>query len=732
MKILFSIILVFLNLIVTAQIEKRGQNNSLLVAFNSEQMLEKIGFENLMTSIFDQKRKINLSQLKKMQTIRKSLAAMYGAGIDFKRKIWISFQDKRGAEQINEEKQDGDGVYPIFRIPLANKQIVFQSLQNINNAEEYGEKDTIIENGNTTTIITGESLFVLNDKDLFITGMPSFNSYYDFYRGKTIRIDTIIVDRENRNKFNNLPDERYLDKIGKGISEERKKNIKEIDKYSNGKISRIYQNKKPEAKSNIVFGKEEAVKEMPAAISSKIVMDTAKTTVTLTPDGPKMVTTEGFKELPLPPLFQDRKGMDTLTRTEYLNDTMELRISYVEYTHKEMDSLIKIRNLQQDEKKLKYAANLAVNAENNFPEAQTGADITKMFESKADIAIYVNNSFGSYFGMPGAFTKMELASGTLNKNKEVAYLGFINFENGKGTMNVQSSCCAEGNSLISNFYYPVTDFWPAELNAGNFGSFRYHLNMQEFVPYLQKIFPMELFQIQELEKEGILLNDLSEIFEGEIAMSLGVTKSKWSDRKEPKMIMAFKLKDPAKAVELMNKIGSKDLDVTANYRFDVNGKYLLINTDGFVKPSNSPISTGKNVTPISVGNFGEIKIDIKGLINATAREKNKTKPTFKLVNDFFGKMEMVNFKTEDGNFTGQLQVDLGPAETNSLKNLITLFKSFNDAEIAMDAEWERKYEAEQKMRKEREQLLQNKKNTRSKRTTSRSTVSGKTPEKKKN
>jgi hypothetical protein len=264
-------------------------------------------------------------------------------------------------------------------------------------------------------------------------------------------------------------------------------------------------------------------------------------------------------------------------------------------------------------------------------------------------------------------------------------------------MRVQTSCCT-GNNTVNKLYYPLTDFWPKELPASNLGTLRFHINVPEMMQYYKGMLPASMQLEDELTKENIQMKDFGEMFNGEIVMTINVGKAVKSydrDRKVPIALVALKLKDAKKAVDFMNRMASKNLEMSQYYKFDENGSYLLFGSDKktFTTPT---IKQNTTIPTLSTGHFGEVKMDIKGFIQAMQRDDRESRYSSYSLNElmanFFGKLEMTNDKSEDGVFIGDMAMELGDTDKNALTNIVDLIGKIIEQEQKRDAQYEIEYQ----------------------------------------
>lgn len=674
MNKIFLLLFIFISSIASAQFGRFGMfgNQQFSVAFNSEQMIEKIGFDKLMQTIFDtkDKRNINGNTKAKMATVRKSLAAIYGAGIDFKRKVWLVTLESNANELEVVYNADPNIA---FIVPIKNREVFEEAIKDIIDTDEPGTyQKSATTKGDVTYIANNGSILMMTKSDFIVTPIKSFYTYtYDNVPGKIIKQDTIIeeVKAVERNVF--------LDKeIAEG-----KKPLVEVDKWVNGKIIRSYTFKEPKS---LVYD------ERNITIGAKDVMDTA-----IMATAP--VTKDIIEHVPPPPTLDDfntqkeaklKKAIDTLIWYKYIDRNKSVKIYYIPYTEAEIKENENRKEEERKEKQTSYINSFVANYENILIyNNNKDEDIVKIRDCNDDIAMLSSMFMGNIVSPKASMMSYSLLTGKMPDADIFKSLSFVNFENGKAIGKFQAGCCTEASRKLNEMYLPTTNFWPKEMGNVNLGMMRYNLNVNSILNYYKQLLPKEgMVEFEaEMGKRNMNWDDFTKVLTGEIAMTLNTTKPRESGRKEPKVVFAMGVKDAKIAVEMMNTIASENLDMTQYYKFDETGKYILFNTDKISKNA-IPAALPNVPTNLSMGHYGEMKFDIKGLINGLTRETDKKEADFQATRQFFSVVNSVNNKTEDGNFVSEITVDMGNKNTNALSNLVDLMekiiKATNERRIA--------------------------------------------------
>jgi hypothetical protein len=442
--------------------------------------------------------------------------------------------------------------------------------------------------------------------------------------------------------------------------------LMEIDRLlPNGKIKRLYKHPAavlPVAKTKGKKSNETAAEE----VKMDSVMVVADTAVVAMPDSAATVIAE-----------QPEETADTLTQYEYINDSTSAIIYYLPYTGAEKEAA---ENKQAEEKKLLYQQKL-----NNFlssyktylPYTQNSVMVQRLQADTADVIIYGSNSAASY--SPYNALGLLLGSTPLSRfANQPAGITSFNFINGQLLITSAYNCCDTGTALYEQFYKPLTGFWPAALGSAPLGNVQFNLNMPVMLNYIKqtigKTAPME----KEMKDQGLEFDDLQKMFDGPLAISMQPGQSP-RGKKQPRLFIAFKLKDAARAVAFMNRLGTGNKKFTNNYHFDENAQYLLFDTDG---KNGLALPPAKAVTmPVVTSSMGSMHINIKAMITAFAKETQKTTTAYKQTLQFFNSLQMNTVKDAAGKLTATIRIDMGDTKSNALYSLMQFMKNNNGKKI---------------------------------------------------
>jgi hypothetical protein len=707
-KILLVIGTVMFSVATMAQNERfdMWRNTQIAVAIQAEQMIEKIGFENLMETFFKQlptklgNANITAEDKKNIATARKALAAMYGAGIDFSRKAWI-MNYNQPIKHIPDvaswvvDKQNGPHV--LFVIPVKNMEVVENALNDFfimdnNNEIKYdsnASKQTFSVVGETKQIILDNILMVLTKEYLFISSFVKIKAYdINIVPGKIVSTDTFYTDAT----VTAVDD--YLMNKKNDIPLKPSKPLIAVDEFVDGQIVRnyTYGDKKNNKPGYQHITEVEDAKIETAAADPAVTSDTTVAVQVVQDEAAKMTTVDTVATVAAsntdwnPAISKTQPDKieyeyKTIYYTSGNNTSYSVNYKYVPFKigskeYKEQQASLNKRVTELNEQ-------LAQPFFNNYQNLLvfntiTTPDMTKVVESTDDVAIYNKSRIHGVIGMN--MSTWYLLSSRENKdekNQEMTSISFYNFENGKMVAKMQMGCCDEASQRINQIYQPVTNFYPDEMNGNNFGMLRYNLNLPAVVDYFNTMATTSMKEEMEknLLSNGLTLAKIIEPFTGELVMTIDAHKKKeeWEEKERtmPQIMFALKLKDPKKAVELTNTLASENLESTKNYRYDRNANYLLINTNDlfFTKPTVA-VAANRN---LSTGHYGEMNFDIKKALASFVGPNDKRDETYKVALAFFSTIAMQNNKTEDGNYTSRFEISLGDANKNSLENLRKFF-----------------------------------------------------------
>ncbi len=670
-KISILLVLLVVTIITKSQSTITTKQDTSLVAFNMEQLLEKIGFENLIKMAFDTKKSNSTEAEAKKAEIRKSLAAIYGAGIDFKRKAVIysitpHFQD------YSKNLENFQMPTITFALPIANRKVIEDNITKIAPISKRDNKKEFIKNGSVSYLINGKNVIIITDKELISTTLPmkfsAFNQFNDVaYLGKVIKRDTIFIPIEK------------VEEVGK-IEPKKLKPTIEIDKFVNGKIIRVY---KPKAEPKTVIKSKKPEVDFETIPAPPLPMEQAATTVMEEKYAIDSVATKAKEAVETVKLeVENNKIEDTLTTEKKINETTKEIITYIPFTNAEREANDKKMQEEEEINYAKKAMDFMADLDTKLPYSSTHLDFKKVLESKDDIVMYGNGAFPNVGGTGFLSRYMygissmggSVLNNTMPKSENSSIISTYNFEKGKIVMNMQAGCCGTYNEFLSKFYFPVTNFWPKELGtAKTIGSIKFNMNMPEMVNYYDAILP-EMAK-EEMKQIDFSLNKMEELFTGEIAATFNAAEPTDKNKKYPKIVFAIKLKDATKAVSILNRIASQNIKMANAYRFDADAQYLLVSTDKSI--FTMPKTTYVNTTSTLSTNKGELILNIGKFISSITKDSKLKKPETKAIIDFFGTMQIINNSTEDGLFSSTMTMEMGDKNKNVLASLMDLWKKMN-------------------------------------------------------
>ncbi len=636
---------------------KTTVSNEMVIAFNAEQMIEKMGFENLMSTFFDKGIfKNGYRGDGNVIAIRKSLAALYGSGIDFKRKFWFS-NSQNFYKDLRENHQDLSKVF--FMIPVANRAIFQESVLNIvNHNKEDNDKVNFINTNTISYCKSNSSILLLTDKDFIVYKMPYFNDYNsNDYRGVVIKADTIVIPKSERFNYD------YNETTAEEVEAVKNKAIIEVDKVmDNGKVVRLLKKEKSIPKVKSLKAKQAPYADEATTVSVDGVKEAypsaalADTTFTSTE-----VTT--FTDTP--------QKIDTLSETDYVNDSIRLVVYYIPYTEMQRDSVSKAKEIARTAKEQHYIDQLLKNMDQFKVYDRSDADTKKIKEAKEDVAM-ISTSAIPNMGGGGSFMGLLLGGGYMSDsaaNGASSYLSFVNFENGKAVLKSQTSCCNNNNKFINEMYLPVSNFWPKEAQKNSTGFLHMNINLPLVLNYFTTVMGERKNFDKELKQQGVERADFENAFTGEVVMNMTIGKRESSNKKEPLFFAAIKLKDAKNAVSLMNKLASHNAKMPNNYQFDEKGEYIMLYSKN--KMLTKAIQKADSLN-LPTGTFGTMRFNIGEIVNAFIydgeRKSDLKRRTY--FSTFFGALSIVNNKTEDGNFIGEGFFEMGDKNKNALANLL--------------------------------------------------------------
>lgn len=653
MKYLLSASLMVL-ITVTSIAQNKPADSTLVfsAAFNAEQMLEKMGFDNLMKAMFDNKKqdaKNTPEAVAKKATIRKALAAIYGAGINFNKKVWVISKQKVNMTGAVARLGYSDYESPLVlvSIPIANRQVMQENIVKLSAAE--GKSDAPVKFTTTGDVVwthSGKSVTLLTNTEMIIATLPKkiYDYNNDLYYGTTIKSDTVITP-----KTKTWADDESIEVTEKPV-------VIEIDKIvAGGKIKRVFVHKEKKDNSYAAPKVEELALDSAAAVVDTTVVITTDSVVVAAPAEDIATATK-----------------DTLTRGEYLNDSTYITHYYVPYTDVEKDSLQKIYDQQKEIKMQQQALEFVQQYQTYLPQ-QSSAWVQQLNADTADIVFYL--AFGTTSPYSFLSSRM-LGAGSMSGllTNQPASVTSINFTNGMVTMSSTYSNTADSvKDLFNKLYKPITNFWPAQLGNPTLGSMQCNMDVQQLFSYIKNAAgPFVKFE-KEMKKEGIDMSELQQAFTGQVAAAIhaGVNKR---GKKQPRLFIALQLNNAAAAVNFMNRMGSKKTRFTNSYRFDENAQYLLFDTDGKNALLKQVVPLQKMPTQ-APGTVAAANFNIKAMMQALTKDSKKTSNDYKQAQQFFSSINITAATSSTGNFTTVFSAGMGNSKTNALYNLMQLISS---------------------------------------------------------
>lgn len=655
-RLLSAALLLFISIYSRAQQPATDSSTTLLAAFNAEQMIEKMGFENLMQLLFNNKQQQSKqpAAISKNAAIRKALAAVYGAGINFNKKVWVVNRQnsKLNLTDIKYGYRNYESPMNMVIIPVANRQVMQENILKLAAAgKENGDTLQFTTTGDVSWMQNGYSVILLSNTELVIAKLPNkpYSYYNDSYYGATIKSDTVITPQTKT-----WAGDETIEEVEKPV-------IIEIDKLqTNGKIKRLYTYKNKEEIRFTPPKITEEIKEEAAAVDTAVaVADTVAAVVDSAATAVEPATG-----------IADTK--DTLTRTEYINDSVYVTHYYLSFTQAERDSIEAKLQLEKEMKQQQQVQAFIAQYKNYLPQPanplvqQLAADTSDMVLHTSTSGIAPYNYISSFIlgaGNKGLF------------NNQPAAVTRINFTNGQVNMTSTYTASA-GNTPghLTNLYKPITGFWPAALGNGPLGQVQFNTNVQQLLAFISSSTGAEKME-REMNREGIDIKTLPQLFTGQVAVGIHSGLSQ-RGKKQPRLLIALQLNNAAAAVDFMNRMGSKKTKFTNSYRFDENAQYLLFDTDG---------KSGllKTLTPAPVqkapaapaGAMAFANFDVKAMVMAFTKESKKKDPDFKRMQQFLGSIKIIAANDAAGNFTTSFTAGMGSTQSNALYSLVQMFSN---------------------------------------------------------
>ncbi len=360
---------------IAAQTPLTDSSTNTIFAINAEQLMEKAGFENLMKMAFDKNddiKKQTPEVIAKQTSIRKALAAIYGAGINFNKKMWYVIKSKPFKVTNNVYNyKDYETPLRLFIIPVANRQVMEQQIVTlINTSSETNDTAAFKKNGNIAYLNHKKDLFILSDDELIVAKLPEkkYDYYNDVYNGKTIKSDTVITP-----KIATAADDETVEIV------EKPKATIEIDRLlPNGKIKRLFIYKKE--KNTITFTPPKIVADTVMAKVDDVSSAVEAATVVVDSVAAIMDTTTYN--------VKNNIHADTLNRREYINDSTYVTIYYLQYTEEEKIEVEKKNEEEKLQKRQNAIALFLKSYTTYLPNNLNSTVIQQLSTATADIYIY--------------------------------------------------------------------------------------------------------------------------------------------------------------------------------------------------------------------------------------------------------------------------------------------------------------------------------------------------------
>ncbi len=668
MKTLFLLITCLITIVGKAQfgsmmkaLSKGAGSNANIVSVNLDQIIGKVGEAKLMQMIdlAANNKSESKDNTQKKAKQKRAIAAIYGAGIDFSKKMWVVPNTLISTD----DKYSKGNTANI--IPIKNKQVIIENILLLSDGEVAlikNEKDgiTYLHSPNSYK----QQVIIITENEMIVCNLPvnNFNNFNDY--GRIISIDTI-----KNETYNNVD-----------LKEEKqiaKKDVKviEIDKWENGKIKRIY--KKASEK------KVEMIEYKPPVFSNDTALNYADSPIPAI-DDPNAIVSEAAKEavrvaydtlstISGAPIQTDFIK-DTLTRYDYVNGK-SITIKYIPYTEDERRNAEKEKEQLQKADKEKSINELIGNYSKLFIfNNPKNADVQYAIDAKDDLVMITTIPIITSMNLLKYYVIGSTNSSIEKEKEEFSFLQTINFENGKVASTYQVGCCSNYTKQVNNIYNPITSFMPNQLLGNNYGSMRYNLNIPNFINYIKAIIPTDANVENKFKDQDMQLSDFENLFTGEIALTIGTERNlKKEGSVNPSVAIALKLKDAKLAVAKMNIIASQQLKMTSNYRFAENGEYLIFSSSNqFLNKKTNLI----NAKPLQLGHFGEMNVDIKGMLKAVINKRDMK--SFGTLLEMIGKMNVISNKTEDGKFVTNMTMEIGSANTNALVTYVDMMKKMTE------------------------------------------------------
>lgn len=647
------IILLFISAHNFAQTTLADSSTHFIAAFNAEQMLEKMGFDNLMKTLFENKqfdKKNTPEAVGQKTTIRKALAALYGAGINLNKKIWLVINQKNKPYSSQEIFSYNNYETPMRLVimPVANKQVVQENILKLIAAEKKTDSIQFVNSNGVLWMQHKKSVILISNNEMIVTSLPEKSGSYNhplYYYGTTIKSDTVVTP-----KTKTWAADESIEMTEKPV-------IIEIDRVqTDGKIKRAFTYK--EEKNGVRFTPPKVVADEEIKVdSAAAVMDTAAVAIDPVPSFSDAASDTATAK------------QDTLTRGEYLNDSTYITHYYIPFTDAEKDSLQTIYQQEKDLQLQKQAIEFVKYYQTYLPK-EDNAVVNKLSTDTADMVFYSATGGASPYSFFGS--RMLGVGPARLLNNQAATITAINFTNGQVTM---ASTYINSNdtaaNLFSQLYKPITNFWPAALGSPVLGNMQCNVNVSKLLVFIKNAAGNGDKVEREIKREGIDLDELQKAFTGQVSAAIHTGVNKYG-KKQPRLLIALQVNNAAAAVGFMNRIGSKKTKSVNSYRFDENGKYLLFDTDGKNGLLKQAVATVQKMPPPVAGTVATANLNVKAMMLAFTKDSKKNNAEYKQAQQFFSTINVTASTNTAGNFTTVLTAGMGNPKTNALYNLLQM------------------------------------------------------------
>jgi hypothetical protein len=634
----FTVIFFLCSCIASQAQTKQTTNNlpyNMLLCIDAEQMLNKAGFDNLLQQLFSPTSSIFRNDTEKATKLRKTFAAMYGAGIDLDKKIWMSFYSGKNDPKDSllialDSIKNINSRYPyagyenwfsnfsyILHIPVGNRQVLEKCILDLASMDKSSEDafSNWQKLDNISYLQKDEVVMAINDK-VCIIAYKNFklNSYQYEAPRKILKVDTV------RNEYYKKPD-----------TTTDKKNLIDpnyiVDKINaNGEVVRVIPTVRKPIKKKYDYNVTEATKgytiekevlvatdsttavAAPRATTQKSRKTTSKTKTTKSKksNAAKRIEEKGLPEyeMPIPAPQVDTSyaapyAIDTTNpisnEYEYEDTDTEYRDSITVYTKYKKRRLTPIEQDSIDaiftNRNAKAAKVFLQQVFQKMEQPQlfdniADTNVTKMLQNKNDISFYTDTEmYERYYGLTTLMYGVRNAIMPTSFNQG-NYTSTFNSEPGKLVLHAITNFGEHAYNEMKDIYKPLNNNWPANFGIRSKAQFQTNVNVQALITYVKKIMSTEIqkgFNIEtELAKHSLTEQEITNAFTGEIYAYVNtVANKKAYKRKEGREEiiggLALRINNKEMAVALMNKLASieKRKEIYEKYAFDKTGTYLI-------------------------------------------------------------------------------------------------------------------------------------------------------------